>query len=89
MGQNLDEALANPEWVCPVCLDICNCSGVTCVRAKRGWDATQQLTNEASAFGWKSVAHYLITTALADQNQLTQDMLAPAYVPRCAAGGGA
>ena len=34
-GENLDEALANPEWRCPVCRDICNCSGVTCLRARR------------------------------------------------------
>ena len=34
MGENVEEALANPAWRCPVCRDICNCSGVGCQRAR-------------------------------------------------------
>ncbi|CEF99415.1 Zinc-finger domain of monoamine-oxidase A repressor R1 [Ostreococcus tauri] len=64
MGENLDEARADPEWRCPVCRDICNCSGANCLRAKRNLFPTQQLTGEALQYGWQSVAHYLITTAI-------------------------
>jgi hypothetical protein len=64
MGQNLDEALSNPDWRCPVCLDICNCSGVNCQRARRDLAPTQQLNSEAQHHGWDSVAHYLIMTEL-------------------------
>ena len=34
MGENLEEALADSEWRCPVCRDICNCSGANCLRAR-------------------------------------------------------
>lgn len=34
MGQNLDEALADPDWRCPPCLDLCNCSGMGCTRCR-------------------------------------------------------
>ena len=64
MGENIDEAIADPEWRCPVCRDICNCSGANCLRAKRGLFPTQQLTHEAIEHGWQSVAHYLITTRI-------------------------
>jgi hypothetical protein len=64
MGQNLDEALSNPDWRCPVCLDICNCSGANCQRARRDLAPTQQLNSEAQHHGWDSVAHYLIMTEL-------------------------
>ena len=64
IGENVDEALADEEWRCPVCRDICNCSGANCLRAKRNLFPTQQLTHEALTYGWPSVAHYLITTAI-------------------------
>ena len=64
MGENIEEAIADPEWRCPVCRDICNCSGANCLRHKRHLFPTQQLTREAEQYGWQSVAHYLITTAL-------------------------
>ena len=64
VGENLEEALADDEWRCPVCRDICNCSGANCLRAKRNLFPTQQLTHEALTYGWPSVAHYLITTAI-------------------------
>ncbi len=63
-GENLDEALADPNWRCPACRDICNCSGVNCLRARRGLFPTNQLANEAAQMGYKSVAHYLILTHL-------------------------
>ena len=63
-GENLDEALADPSWRCPACRDICNCSGVNCLRARRGLFPTNQLANEAAQMGYKSVAHYLILTHL-------------------------
>jgi hypothetical protein len=66
VGQNLEEALANAEWICPVCLDICNCSSPTCQRERKGLKSTGQLDHEARAYGWLSVAHYLILTALDD-----------------------
>ena len=70
MGQNLEEANANPDWRCPVCLDLCNCSGVNCLRAKRDLAPTQQLTAEAKSLGYKSVAHYLIQTELREGKAL-------------------
>ena len=64
MGENVEEALANPAWRCPVCRDICNCSGVGCQRARRDLAPTNQLHSEAQNYGWQSVAHYLIITEL-------------------------
>lgn len=58
-GENVIEANANPEWVCPVCRDICNCS--RCRRVK-GWQPTGNLYRKALRLGYKSVAHYLIQT---------------------------
>ena len=65
-GENIDEVLENPDWVCPCCRDICNCSGVNCMRLKRGWFPTNQLSREAIDQGYKSVAHYLILTHLSE-----------------------
>lgn len=44
-----------PGWTCPVCLDLCNCSAVSCLRAQRGWRPTGQLYSEARACGYTSV----------------------------------
>ena len=52
MGENIAEALAD-EWRCPVCRDICNCSGANC--CARAQLFRQQLTR-ALQFGWQSVA---------------------------------
>jgi hypothetical protein len=54
MGENIVEAREDPEWRCPVCRDICNCSGANCLRAKRNLFPTQQLTHEALSFGWQA-----------------------------------
>ncbi|XP_076957547.1 uncharacterized protein LOC143633074 [Bidens hawaiensis] len=58
-GENVIEANANPEWVCPVCRDICNCSRC---RRNKGWEPTGNLYRKALHLGYKSVAHYLIHT---------------------------
>ncbi len=58
--------MENPDWICPCCRDICNCSGVNCMRLKRGWFPTNQLSREAGDQGYKSVAHYLILTHLSE-----------------------
>ena len=96
VGENLDEAMADAEWRCPVCRDICNCSGANCLRAKRNLFPTQQLTGEALAYGWPSVAHYLITTAIVSGRDAPPMLDLPAaYTERqrrqrdpAAAGGG-
>ncbi len=66
IGENIHEVLDNPDWICPCCRDICNCSGVNCMRLKRGWFPTNQLSREAGDQGYKSVAHYLILTHLSE-----------------------
>ncbi|KAK9077290.1 hypothetical protein SSX86_005627 [Deinandra increscens subsp. villosa] len=58
-GENVQEANANPDWVCPVCRDICNCSRC---RKIKGWEPTGNLYRKALHLGYKSVAHYLIHT---------------------------
>ncbi len=55
MGEDIQDALRNPNWRCPCCRDICNCSGVTCQRAARGLLASGQLFNEAKQHGYQSV----------------------------------
>jgi len=65
IGQNLDEArAAGDAWLCPVCLDLCNCSSPSCLRLRKGLIVTGQLNHEAKEGGWLSVAHYLVLTAL-------------------------
>ncbi|KAI3708039.1 hypothetical protein L2E82_37044 [Cichorium intybus] len=58
-GENVLEANENPDWICPVCRDICNCS--RCRRVK-GWEPTGNLYRKVLRLGFKSVAHYLIHT---------------------------
>ncbi|KAL8473643.1 hypothetical protein ACS0TY_030477 [Phlomoides rotata] len=64
-GENVLEAKANPDWICPVCRGICNCS--LCRQAK-GWPPTGALYRKISSLGYKSVAHYLIQTRNANVN---------------------
>lgn len=66
VGENIDEVRDMKDWICPCCRDICNCSGVNCMRLKRGWFPTNQLSHEAKDQGYKSVAHYLILTHLSE-----------------------
>ncbi|KAK1363863.1 cell division cycle-associated protein 7 [Heracleum sosnowskyi] len=58
-GENVLEALENPDWVCPVCRGICNCS--LCRKAK-GWAPTGFMYRKILKLGFKSVAHYLLQT---------------------------
>ncbi|XP_076935869.1 uncharacterized protein LOC143602740 [Bidens hawaiensis] len=62
-GENVLEAMQNPNWICPVCRGICNCS--LCRQAK-GWAPTGMLYRKISSQGYKSVAHYLIQTRRSD-----------------------
>ncbi|KAL1538933.1 hypothetical protein AAHA92_27618 [Salvia divinorum] len=65
-GENVLEANANPDWICPVCRGICNCS--LCRQAK-GWPPTGILYKKISNLGYKSVAHYLIQTRRAQTDK--------------------
>ncbi|PSC68566.1 Cell division cycle-associated 7 [Micractinium conductrix] len=56
-GENVEEAVANKDWVCPCCRDLCNCSTH---RKKRRWEATGALHRSVKARGYLSGAHYLV-----------------------------
>lgn len=58
-GENVLEANSNPNWTCPVCRGICNCS---ICRTKKGWFPTGNAYRKVVRLGYKSVAHYLIET---------------------------
>ncbi|CAK9166409.1 unnamed protein product [Ilex paraguariensis] len=62
-GEHVLEANQNPNWICPACRGICNCS--LCRQAK-GWAPTGALYRKISSLGFKSVAHYLIQTRRSD-----------------------
>lgn len=64
-GENVLEAKKNPNWMCPVCRGICNCS---ICRTKKGWFPTGCAYKKAVRLGYKSVAHYLIATQRASAN---------------------
>jgi len=70
MGENIDEVRDLNSWVCPACRDLCNCSGANCMRIKRGWFPTNQLSHEAREQGFKSVAHYLVLTHVSTSGAL-------------------
>ncbi|CAN1793503.1 Cell division cycle-associated 7-like protein [Linum perenne] len=55
-GEHVLEALDNPDWVCPVCRGICNCS---LCRQSKGLAPTGILYRKITKLGYKSVAHYL------------------------------
>ncbi|XP_027076561.2 uncharacterized protein [Coffea arabica] len=58
-GEHVLEANQNPNWICPVCRAICNCS---LCRQSKGWPPTGSLYRKISSLGFKSVAHYLVQT---------------------------
>ncbi|XP_019195075.1 PREDICTED: cell division cycle-associated protein 7-like [Ipomoea nil] len=64
-GEHVLEANCNPDWICPVCRGICNCS--LCRQAK-GWAPTGPLYKKIKNLGYESVAHYLIQTRRANTN---------------------
>ncbi|CAN1157366.1 Cell division cycle-associated 7-like protein [Linum perenne] len=55
-GEHVLEALDNPDWICPVCRGICNCS---LCRQSKGLAPTGILYRKITKLGYKSVAHYL------------------------------
>ena len=55
-GENAEDALLDPEWKCPPCRGICNCS---ICRSRSGRCPTGILFNYSSALGYKSVHHFL------------------------------
>ncbi|XP_047339081.1 cell division cycle-associated protein 7-like [Impatiens glandulifera] len=65
-GENVLESKENPNWICPFCRGICNCS--RCRHAK-GWLPVRLLKAEVEKLGFKSVAHYLIETRNSQQKQ--------------------
>ncbi|XP_049383378.1 uncharacterized protein LOC125847741 [Solanum stenotomum] len=70
-GEHVLEVNKNPNWLCPVCRGICNCS--LCRQAK-GWAPTGALYRKIAKLGYKSVAHYLIQThraTVSTENNLT------------------
>jgi len=60
-GENLEEANENPNWKCPHCRGLCNCSFH---RSRRGWAPTGSMFPHADALGFLSVAHYLVLNNL-------------------------
>ncbi|KAF9600573.1 hypothetical protein IFM89_010059 [Coptis chinensis] len=76
-GEHLLEVKQNPNWICPVCRGICNCS--LCRKAK-GWPATGHLYSEISKLGFSSVAHYLIQRTERRSDDIATD--APVLVKR-------
>ncbi|KAA0045859.1 cell division cycle-associated protein 7 [Cucumis melo var. makuwa] len=58
-GEHVLEAQQNPDWICPVCRGICNCS---LCRQGKGWLPTGPLYKKITRMGFKSVAHFLIQT---------------------------
>ncbi|XP_010548388.1 PREDICTED: uncharacterized protein LOC104819826 [Tarenaya hassleriana] len=64
-GEHVLETLENPDWICPVCRGICNCS---LCRTHKGWLPTGAIYRRISKLGYKSVAHYLIQTKLSLTN---------------------
>ena len=84
-GENLDEALSNPNWRCPSCRDICNCSGANCSRSRRNLFPTNQLYHEAFNLGYRSVAHYLILTHLTDGSAMPMPEVGRGSRPRALA----
>ena len=55
-GMNIKEALKDPNWWCPPCLNICNCS---ICRNRTGKGPTGPLILIAQEKGFISVQHYL------------------------------
>ncbi|XP_032902033.1 cell division cycle-associated 7-like protein isoform X2 [Amblyraja radiata] len=65
-GENVKTALLNPDWVCPPCRGICNCSFC---RRRDGRCATGILVHLAKFYGYDNVQAYLESL----QKQLIED----------------
>jgi len=59
-GENVEEVNQDKSWRCPLCRDMCNCSGVNCQRAQKGWGPTGPIYPTAVRKGYPSAAHYLM-----------------------------
>ena len=68
-GENVIEVNQNPNWICPVCRGICNCS---LCRQHKGWRPTGAIYRKVKRLGFKFVAHYLIQTY---RGQVTMESL--------------
>ena len=55
-GQDARVALKDPNWSCPPCLKVCNCS---LCRARTGKRSIPDATQHAKEKGFQSVHHYL------------------------------
>ncbi|TRY72879.1 hypothetical protein DNTS_021697 [Danionella cerebrum] len=55
-GEDVRTALMDPEWECPICRGVCNCS---LCRRRDGRCATGALTNLAKFYGHNNVKEYL------------------------------
>ncbi|KAG8443035.1 hypothetical protein GDO86_011740 [Hymenochirus boettgeri] len=55
-GEDVREALLDPDWICPPCRDICNCSYC---RKRGGRCATGMLIHLAKFYGYSNVKEYL------------------------------
>eukprot|EP00891_Asterochloris_glomerata_P008819 jgi/Astpho2/8819/fgenesh1_pg.00129_%23_17_t len=77
-GENITEVQAKPDWMCPVCRDLCNCSFH---RIKKGWAPTGTLYRRALAEGYKSVAHYLVLSQQAGAQPAAEGVDVQAAAP--------
>ncbi|XP_015666280.1 cell division cycle-associated 7-like protein [Protobothrops mucrosquamatus] len=55
-GEDVKVALLNPEWMCPPCRRVCNCSHC---RKRDGYCATGALIHLAKGYGYSNVREYL------------------------------
>ncbi|XP_060638088.2 cell division cycle-associated 7-like protein [Anolis sagrei] len=55
-GEDVKSALLDPDWICPPCRDICNCSYC---RKRDGRCATGMLIHLAKFYGYDNVQEYL------------------------------
>lgn len=58
-GEHVEEANADPDWACPSCRDLCNCSFC---RHRKGYPPTGSMYRRAIREGYASVAHCLVDT---------------------------
>ena len=56
-GQQVQDALLDPKWACPVCRGVCNCS---LCRNKHGLPPTGRVYKLALSLGYTNVHDYLI-----------------------------
>lgn len=57
-GEDAITALKNPNWVCPPCRGICNCSFC---RKKKGRSCTGIMIHQAREMGYTNVSDYLLS----------------------------